>query len=428
MVKLRILAILLALVTAFCAVAYIVTRKAEAPAPAEEEEKVYSYSASEYGSAAPFADESGKIYLPAGIDGYYYTADLKNNIEFYQYTSAGFLAAAPEVKTASVKLSASGQSIPVKVRYISVDGVNTGVGVFTADMDKSVKYYDYAFVHLIKKPEGYGGGYLLLADYTKEDFYKTDKVYNDIFEYDMKASSVSLKLSQNTRLIDSNATYKQSWDMMTDEFAANIGKLKYFLSSRYYTEAEMCKRTDVMTYSGDYRPGIAVKDIVGTWFVSDDAGNHYIKADGDGFKAVTAKDGKSAKEIKFDGDYFTGYLRSGNWLFNKSSGEAVNLLTGDSAKFTGADFASADVFSISPDGGKAVIAFNAENNENGVPVQTVVYCEAGASSAQSYSEPLLFCEESSFVWLDNNSVMSARPTDENGSGAVSVIYTFTTAA
>ena len=433
MKALKLLTIIFALVAALSAVVFVLSSKtakpAEEPVP---DNAVFSLASSEYSNAVTPAAQGGKVFLPLGTQGYYFAADLKNNIEFYRLTAEGFTAAPEEVKTASVTLNASGQSIPVKVKYISVSGANIGAGVFISDMSSSVKYYDYAFVKLVTKPAGYGAGYLLLADYTKEDFYSADKIYDDIFEYDMKASSVSIKLSQNTRLIDANATYKRTWDNMTDEFISSIGSQKLFMSSRYYNESELGRRTDIMEYSSAYRPKIVAKDIIGTWFVADGSGMHYLKADKDGFKSVTAvtKDGKTSekKDMAFEGDYFGDYLRSGNWLFNKSTGEAVNLLTGDKVDFGGADFSAADVFSISPDGKKAVIAFYGENNKNGVPVQKIVYSDSENSSASAvYSEPMLFCEESGFVWLDGSSVMSARVSDDSGANAGSVIYTFNSA-
>ena len=430
----KLLAIIFALICAFSAMLFVLSSKSKAPAAEEtvEENAVFSLASSEYTRAVTAVGEGGKIYLPLGAEGYYYTADLKNNIGFYQLTSEGFVKVPGEVKTASVSLNASGQSIPVKVKYIDIGGSNYGVGVFTSDMSSSVKYYGYAFVKLVKMPEGYGKSYLLLADYTKEDFFRADKVYDDIFEYDMKASSVSLKLSQNTRLIDSNATYKQSWDNMTDEFIASIGKAKLFMSSRYYTEEEFGRRTDIMEYSSNYRPAIAAKDILGTWFVNDADGMHYLKKDNDGFVCITAvtKDGKKSekKGASFSGDYFADYLRSGSTLFNKNTGEAVNLLTGDKVTFSGADFKGADIFSVSPDGKKAVIAFYGEENSNGAPVQKIIYaCSDGTAETAVYSEPLLFSESSGFVWVDSSSVMSARAAEDSGENVGSVIYTFKSA-
>jgi hypothetical protein len=219
---------------------------------------------------------------------------------------------------------------------------------------------------------------------------------------------------------------------MTDEFLASMGAAKLFMSSRYYTEEEFGRRTDIMEYSGNYRPAIVAKDSIGTWFVNDADGMHYLKKDKDGFVCVTAvtKDGKKSekKGSSFAGDFFEDYLRSGNVLLNKSTGEAVNLLTGDKATFSGADFRDADIFSVSPDGKKAVIAYCGQANSNGVPVQKIVCaCSDGSAETKVYSEPLLFSESSSFVWVDSSSVMSARPAEETGENIGSVIYTFKSA-
>ena len=423
--KIKIIAIILAVTTVAGAVLFFVTRGNSPEVPDIPQDEVFSLETSPYTAEVSAAGANGEIFMPTGIYGYYYTADLSGKVEFFTLSDTGFAPASEEKKTAKVSLSASTQSIPVTVNYIKTDIGTVGIGVFSSKGDSSVKYYDYAFAKLIDRPSGYGQGYLLLADYTKEDFYKTNKLYDEIFEYDLKASSVSVRLSQNTRLIDSDANYRKDWDMMTDEFAANLGDAKYFMSSRYYTEAETGIRTDIMVYSGNYRPTVAVKDIVGLWFVNDPNGMHYLKKTDSGFKSVCKKDKDTKDVVTFEGDFFEDYLRSGNNVANKKTGEITNLMTGEKMTVRGVNITGADIFSLSPDGKKAVFAFYGEKNSNGVPVQEVIYCTTdGSADPAVFVEPLLFSESSSFVWINSFAVMSARATDSSGSEVSSVLYTF----
>lgn len=390
----------------------------------QEETTYYSYASSEYTNAVSVVGNNGEIYLPTPINGIYYTANLSGDIAFYEYINGAFLSSSYEMKTVSVKMSASTESIPVKISYIVVNGQTIGYGLFTSDMNSSVDLYDYAFVELRNMPSGYGSSYLILSDYDKEDFYSADKTYNEIYEYNLKSSSVSTKLSQNTRLIDHSGTYRQDWSMLSDEFIANLGSAKYFMSSRYYTEAETGIRTDIMVYSNAYRPTIVAEDIIGEWFVNDDNGIHYLTKSDNGFKSVAVKDKKTSEVATFEGDFFSDYLRSGNYIVNKNTNEMTNLLTGESKTFKGINITSASVFSLNSEATKAVFASKGEENSNGVPIQKVTYCSVDGSEAKTYEEPLLWSEEGNFVWLDSSNCMSVRATSEDGAATGSVIYTY----
>ena len=85
--------------------------------------------------------------------------------------------------------------------------------------------------------------------------------------------------------------------MMTDEFMANLGDAKYFMSSRYYTEDETGIRTDIMKYSNAYRPEIVKKDIYGTWFVNDGDGMYFLRKTEKGFESVVADSKGKEKKV-----------------------------------------------------------------------------------------------------------------------------------
>ena len=85
---------------------------------------------------------------------------------------------------------------------------------------------------LTAKPAGYGEGYLLLADFDKNNFYKEEKLYSEIYNFNLAKSSASTYVSNHTRMIDKNGTFRQDWTLLTDDFVKNLGNSKYFLSSR----------------------------------------------------------------------------------------------------------------------------------------------------------------------------------------------------
>ncbi len=387
----------------------------------------YSYERSEYtlSTALSVKGTNGEIFLPTDFENIYFTASLDGSVKYYEYANGMMNPASMEVKTVNTKLKASYETIPVTVNYIEKDGKAFGCGVFTSDMSKDVDVYSFAFVKLTAKPEGYGDGYLLLADFDKNDFYKADKLYSEIYNFNLSNGSASTYVSNHTRMIDKNGTFRQDWTLLTDDFAKNLGGAKYFLSSRYYNEIDKGRRADVMQLSNAYRPKIVVEDILGTWFVNDANGMHYLKNNSSGFANMNSVNGEERVLTQFEGNYYTDYLQCGKYLINKKSLVMTDLMTGTTQTFKDINISSADIFSVSPDGKKAVFASYGETNANGASVQSVIYCTAdGSLKPTVFAEPLLFDESTQFVWLGNSEVMSVRAIDATGAKVGSVVYTY----
>ena len=222
--KIKIIAIILAVIAAGSAAVYFITKQPKAEPEPEPVIEDFSLTQSEYSKAIETVGSNGEIFLPTDREGLYYTATLKNKIEYYIYTGGKFEKAKYEVKKTKVSLGASNISIPVEISYIDAGGLIVGYGVTTSDLNKDLKLYEYAFVKIAKKSAGYGEGYWLLADFEKNNFYSPEKVYSEIYNYKIGDSKVNTAVNQNTRLIDRNGTYRQDWTMLTDEFIKNLGK------------------------------------------------------------------------------------------------------------------------------------------------------------------------------------------------------------
>lgn len=389
--------------------------------------KAYSYDQSEYtlSTALSVKGTNGEIFMPTDFDGIYYTASLSGAVAFYEYVNGAMTPCTLEVKQIKTSLAASYEKIPVTVNYIEKDGKVCGYGVYTSDMGGDVDVYSYAFAKLTMKPAGYGSGYLLLADFDKDNFYNPDKLYSEIYNFDLTKGSSSTYVSNHTRMIDKNGTFRQDWTLLTDDFIKNLGDAKYFLSSRYYNEDEKGTRADVMVLSNAYRPSIVVEDILGTWFVNDANGMHYLKKTANGFANILNVNSAEQTLTEFEGNYLTDYMQDGRYIINKKSLVMTDLLTGASQTLKDIVIESADVFSVSPDGTKAVFAAYGELNTNGTPIQTLTYCTVdGSADPAIYSEPMLFSESAGFVWLDSSSIMSVRALDSSGAKAGSVVYTY----
>ncbi len=391
----------------------------------EPVEFLFDQSAYSTSTALSVKGANGEIYLPTDFENVYYTAELNGTVKFFEYAGGQMVASALAVKQVKANLKASRETIPVTVNYIEKDGKACGYGVFTSDMSKDVEVYAYAFVKLTAKPAGYGSGYLLLADFDKDNFNKAEKLYSEIYNFDLASGKTSTYVSNHTRIIDSNGTFRQDWTLLTDDFVKNLGNANYFLSSRYYNESDKGLRADVMVLSNAYKPKVVVEDILGVWFVNDGNGMHYLKKNANGFANMLKTADAENVLTQFEGDWQTEYLQCGKYLVNKKSLVMIDLLTGSSKTLKGINIESADVFSVNADGTKAVFASYGEANANGVPVQSVTYCTVdGSAEPVAYTEPMLFSESAGFVWLDGSSVMSVRALAADGKTAGSVVYTF----
>lgn len=426
---LKILCAVLAVVMAVSGVVFFMSTLDKEPAVniGKSEPEVFSFEQSAYTTSAALSVKgaNGEIYLPTDFENVYYTATLDGGVNFFEHSGGQMVASTLAPKQVKTSIKASRISIPVTVNYIEKDGKVCGYGVFTSDMNADVEVYAYAFVKLTMKPAGYGSGHLLLADFNKDDFYKADKLYSEIYNFNLESGKASTYVSNHTRMIDKSGTFRQDWTLLTDDFIKNLGDAKYFLSSRYYNEDDKGQRADVMVLSSAYKPQIVVKDILGVWFVNDSNGMHYLKKNENGFANIL-KTGDSENVLtQFEGDWSADYLQSGKYLINKKSLVMVDLLTGASQTLKGINIESADEFSVSPDGTKVVFASHGEANDNGTLIQSVTYCTVDGSAAPAvYTEPMLFSESAGFVWLDNSSVMSVRALSADGAKAGSVVYTF----
>jgi len=426
-----IICIVMAVVMAVSGVVFFISTGNNKPASPDVTEKpepvefVYEQSAYTTSTALSVKGANGEVYLPTDFDNIYYTATLDGKVNFFEYANGQFTASTLAPKQLRTKITASRFSIPVTVNYIEKDGKVCGYGVFTSDMNATIKVYPYAFVKLTMKPVGYGSGYLLLADFNKDNFYKADKLYSEIYNFDLAKGTASTYVSNNTRLIDKNGTFRQDWTILTDDFIGNLGNGKYFLSSRYYNEDDMGKRADIMVLSNAYKPTIAAKDILGIWAINDEHGLHFLRKNDKGFVNVVKTGDKEQVLAQFEGDWAADYLQDGNYLINKKSLVMTDLHTGASQTLKGINIESADIFSVSPDGKKIVFASYGELNANGTPIQSITYCTAdGSAEPVTYTEPMLFAEDTGFEWLDNSTVMSVRALAADGKTAGSVAYTF----
>lgn len=290
--------------------------------------------------------ESSSATLPlmkTDIDGLFYTMDTQGNVRFFRLID-GILTeqAATGVYSASVKCS--GQSIPVDIHYITVDGVTNGYGLYTFSSEYNIMLYDYAFFKLCELPDGfeYGNELLLLIDTDKSRFY-SDKIYSEQFYFDPATSQTAgYFLSEAQRQTGMDGVNMKDYKMFTDAIVSQPQDEIYFFTSRSYV-ADDVKKVDIYT-SGGYDTNVdnipVVWDVMGMFFHRTADGVYYYNKLANGFCVNFYDYNKDTNIKEFEGNFETDYLRSGTAILQIANGSFYDIAANASFTFDYSVFGS----------------------------------------------------------------------------------------
>jgi len=380
----------------------------------------FTLSQSKY---TPLLTLTGSLDLPplqTDIENLFYTVSPDDGaVRFYEYTAGALLPYGGTVTTVDKTVTCSNQELPVKLCYVEKDGVTTGYGLFTAADQSAPKVYDYAFFKIAGLPAAYGsGGALLLVNFDKNNFWVKDRVYTDAFIIGLEGSGTATKrlTVDKARTVDEHGALRSDWILLTDGFLSSLGSKSYFLSSRDYTLDKKGLVADILTIA-EPKPPRVITGILGLWARVTENGPTYLRATQTGFDCVVFADKNETVLKSFTGDYFKDYLRSGNYVLNKTSLVLTDLLTGAEKTLAGVQADSAAFLSVSPDGTRAVIATPGAGDMQAKAPQTLVLYNLSTNEAKTFAEPLLFSQtNANFCWTDNNTLFHLRPTKDDGTG------------
>lgn len=299
------------------------------------------------------ATESGKEpYLPADIDGVYYKMTTDGTVTFYRFQNQAFTPLeATGTYTATVTLSET--DIEADITYYQDGGKITGYGLYTAESG-SYNLYPYALFHLT----GYGSQYegrsskscLLLIDTTEDDFYSSNKLYEESFIFNYADSSTSRSLSEASRTVGLNGTKRSDYfqlNAMTIEASVDH---QLFFSGRQYSEED--ERVDLFRSggSGNNTDNIIIAhDVLCNWVKAVDGGILYLTTD-ENENVVLEKFDTESEEAEavhtFEGVKRDGILASGDYFYLAPS-HSVYSVSSDSetaVAYSGISSLTADAF------------------------------------------------------------------------------------
>lgn len=278
-------------------------------------------------SYTKFFNESNTAYLPlmpTDFDEVFYTMTRQGKVDFYMLVD-GALTSLPETGVYNVKVTCSGQQIPAAIHYVTIDGKTNGFGLYTASSQYQVMMFDYAFFKICELPSAQAkkGSLLLMIDTDKNRFYK-EKVYSEQFYLKTADLSTTYYLAEGARQTGMDGLKMKDFKMFTDEILNQPFQNTYFFSSRSYI-ADTVKAVDIYA-SGNYGLNAdntrIIKNVIGMTFMRIvNKGLYYFYKTANGFN-LNNYDGKNITTIKeFTGDFDTDYIRNGNCILQKTTGD-----------------------------------------------------------------------------------------------------------
>lgn len=345
----------------------------------------------------------------------FYEVHPDGAIKFYSFVNGTFTPYSGKVDTKSIKVTCSYQEIPVKLYYTKTDAGMIGYGLFTADQSKDVKLFSYVFVRMMTCPAAYKNeartDNIILVDMDKEDVYKPDKTYSDIYSLDLSSGKTVQIISQRDRLVQENGTFREDWDIFTDNSLNSMTKHNLFISARNHDTAAEIREYDVMSianskaFNKNSTTTVSSVPNVNLWFDNND---YYCLANTDnGFDLIKNGD-KKAPLTSFEGVFAEDYMVSGNWIFNKAKSEFTSAI---SAETTGVKKISLDSFSgfaANSDGTKFVVFGNRNQSE-------MILCDKNTNSQIIVEDSNIFDTGIlNFCFIDDSTVLVSTYNDSKG--------------
>lgn len=353
----------------------------------------------------------------------FYEVHPDGTVKFYSFANGTFAPYSGKVETKKVEITCSYQDIPVKLYYTKTDEGTIGYGLFTSDQSKDVKLFSYVFVRMMTCPASFKNAArtdnIVLVDMDKDDVYKPDKTYSDIYSMDIASGKTVQLISQRDRLVQENGTFREDWVIFTDTSLNEMTKRDIFISARNHDTAAETREYDVMSienskaYNKNSTTTVSSVPSVNIWFDGDD---FYCLANSDkGFNLIKNGD-KKAPNASFEGDFTKDYMVSGDWIFSKTKSEFTNAISAESTAFKKINLDSFSGFSANSDGTKFVVFGNRNQNE-------MILCDKNTNEQIIVSDSNIFDTGIlNFCFIDDSTVLVS--TYNESKGAVNHICKF----
>ena len=258
-------------------------------------------------------------------------------VEFFTVAD-GVMTPLEETGSFKVTVTVSSQELPAEIHYIERDGHTFGAGLYTNVLYPGAYLYEYAFFKLsdlFGQSGAASGSLLLTVDVNASRMYQNEKVYSENFILSPDKTSAKYYLSEDQRTVDTAARMRTDYKMFTDDILAAEqadGRTVLFFSSRYYEMFDRAGKVDIFTSGGtgtNTDNGREVIDVYTLHFWRREGDVFFFRRADNGF-TLNVKYGATGVEETlrtFTGDLEKDYLIDGQYLFNRTTGEMLNVVS-----------------------------------------------------------------------------------------------------
>lgn len=285
--------------------------------------------------------------IQSDIEDVFYGFSSDYKLKYYQYRD-NKMVAVQSTGSVSASVDMGNETIPVTIDYVELGGEVFGIGLFVANKNEDVYFYDMLAFQLVNLPKGYEqeGKALLLATTSKNVLTQKVTMWPESFVVDLETGKTSRFLKVINRNIDmtTGAGVDDFCILTKDGYTAsnNIP----FISAREYEAGS--GQQDIFVKNGS-KEELYVSDVYGKFLLTDGNSVIFMRKTAKGFDVVRKTGEEEKVTASFYGTMGTYYMYSGDYIFNKNDGKLYNLKTGEAKTIIGYRM-SPEMMSVSPDG------------------------------------------------------------------------------
>ncbi len=288
--------------------------------------------------------------VQSDIDNVFYSFSTTYDLQYYQYQD-NKMVKVKSTGSVTANVDFGNEVLPVTIDYVQVGDKIFGIGLFRADKNPGVYFYDLVMFKLTNLPQGYEQSSKALLLATTSDSPKASKhnVWPESFVIDLESGKTTRFLSNVNRNIDmTTGAYVTSFCVLTNNsYMTSSGKIPFFSAREY--DASSGKK-DIFVKNGSSE-SVFAKDVYGDYLYSDSDAIIYLKTNGTtGFNVVRKENNKETTVFSLYGALSSSYLYSNEYLLDKVNGTLYNVKTGKETALVGYKMMSPELISVSPDG------------------------------------------------------------------------------
>ena len=287
------------------------------------------------------------------------TSDYK--VKYFQYYE-GEVHAALATNNISLKVDLGSATVPVRINYVELGGKTFGFGLFTAEEDSDVYFYDMVAFKMTDLPEKYRreGHALLLATTSKKALTSNAINWNESFDVNLETGETTRFLKNiNRRMDNETGTYESNFCLLSwAGYTSASDKIPFFTAREYPLGVEDMQDIFVKTGSNEK---LLASDVYGRFCLMDGNTVIYMRKTTTGFNVIYNKDGNEEVGDSFYGLMNSSYINYKEYILSKSDGKLYNLLTRESKTLIGYSMSNPDYFCVSDDGKYLIVIGTVKN-------------------------------------------------------------------